>query len=117
MINHRMIEYHSKKENSICYTIVAKDTYQNKPLCEDIQFNIRQWVSSSNNNNLYSFLKLYKGMRVMLIENLYPKFGLINGTISIGREIVMDDFIKEKKSTFVEPPMYVAIDFNTFILI
>jgi hypothetical protein len=48
MINHRMMEYHSKKENSICYTIVAKDMYKNKPLCEDIQFNIRQCFSSSN---------------------------------------------------------------------
>jgi hypothetical protein len=29
-------------------------------------------------------------------------------------EIVMDDSIKEKNSTFIEPPLYVAIDFNTF---
>jgi hypothetical protein len=72
-----MIEYCSKKENSICYTIVAKDMYKNKPLCEDIQLNIRQRVSSSNINNLYPFKKLYKGMKIMLIENLYPKFGLI----------------------------------------
>ncbi len=43
MINCHMIEYHSKKENSICYIIVAKDMYQNKPLCEDIQFNITQY--------------------------------------------------------------------------
>jgi hypothetical protein len=41
------------------YTIVAKDMYKNKPLHEDMQFNIRQCVSNSNNNNLYPFLKLY----------------------------------------------------------
>jgi len=103
-----------EKEDSICYTIVAKDTYKNKPLCEDIQFNIRRCVSNSNNNILYPFLKQYKCMRVMLIENLYPKFGLINRTIGIVCEIVMDDSIKEKKSTFIEPFLYVAIDFNTF---
>ncbi len=60
--------------------IVTKDSYKNKPLHEDIQFNIRQYVSSSNNNSLYPFLKLYKVMKVMSIKNLHPKFGLINGT-------------------------------------
>jgi len=61
--------------------IVAKDSYKNKPLHEDIQFNIRQYVSSSNSNSLYPFIKLYKGMKVMSIKNLYPKFWLKNGTM------------------------------------
>ncbi len=61
--------------------IVAKDSYKNKPLHEDIQSNIRQYVSSSNSNSLYPLIKLYKGMKVMSIKNLYPKFGLINGTM------------------------------------
>jgi hypothetical protein len=115
MINHHINEYHSSFILSICYTIVAKDTYQNKPLCEDIHFNITQYVSSSNSNNLYLFLKQYKGMKVMFIENLYPKFGLINGTVGIVCEIVIDDSIKEKNSTFIEPPLYVVVDFNTYI--
>ncbi len=34
----------------------------------------------------------------MFIENLYSKFGLINGTIGIVREIMIDDSIKEKKT-------------------
>jgi hypothetical protein len=34
----------------------------------------------------------------MFTKNLYTKFGLINGTIGIVREIVMDDSIKEKKN-------------------
>jgi hypothetical protein len=55
-------------------------------------------------------------MKVMFIENSYSKFGLINGTIGIVREIVIDDSIKEKNSTFIEPPLYVAVDFNTFII-
>jgi hypothetical protein len=42
-----MIEYNSHRESCICYIIVVKDTYKNKPLCEDIQFSIRQCVSSS----------------------------------------------------------------------
>jgi len=51
----------------------------------------------------------------MFIENLYPKIGLINGTIGIVHEIVIDDSIKEENSTFIEPPLYVVINFNTFI--
>ncbi len=112
IINCHMIEYHSTKENFICYTIVAKYMYQNKPLCEDMQFNTRQYVSSSNNNNLYLFLKWYKGMKVMFIKNLYPKFGLINWTMGIVREIVIDDSIKEKNSSFIEPPLYVVVWFQ-----
>ncbi len=52
----------------------------------------------------------------MFIENLYSKFGLINGTIGIVREIMIDDFIKEKNPTFIESPLYVVVDFNTFII-
>jgi hypothetical protein len=51
----------------------------------------------------------------MLIEILYPKFGLVNGTTCIVYEIVMDDSVKNKNSTFIEPPLYVIVDFNTFI--
>ncbi len=51
----------------------------------------------------------------MFVENLYPKFGLINGIIGIVREIMIDDYIKEKNSTFIEPSLYVVVDFNTFI--
>ncbi len=68
-----------------------------------------------NFNNLYPFLKLYKGMKVMLIEILYPKFGLVNGIIDIVYEIVIDDSVKNKNSTCIEPPLYVNADFNTFI--
>ncbi len=56
----------------------------------------RQCVSNFNNNNLYPFKKLYKGMKVMVIKKLYFKFGLINETIGMVHEIVMDDYIKEK---------------------
>ncbi len=52
----------------------------------------------------------------MFIKNLYPKFGLINGTISIVREIVIDDYIKEENSTFIELALYVVVDFNTLII-
>jgi hypothetical protein len=55
-------------------------------------------------------------MKVILIEILYPKFGLINGTMGIVHKIVIDDSItKKKNSTFIDPPLYVVVNFNTFI--
>jgi hypothetical protein len=52
-----MIEYNSKKKSSLCYMIFSKDTYTNKPLCVDVQFNRRQFVSNFDTNNLYSFFE------------------------------------------------------------
>jgi len=51
---------------------------------------------SFNTNNLYPFLKSYKGMKVILIEILYLKFGLIIGTMGIVHKILIDDFIPKK---------------------
>jgi len=31
--------------------------------------------------NLAPFLKIYKGMKVIITENTYPKIGILNGTI------------------------------------
>jgi hypothetical protein len=103
--NHIQIEYNSKKKCCLYYTIVAKDKYKNKILHEVLQFNIRKYVPNSNINKLYTFLKLYKDMKVMLINNLYLKFGLINGTTSIIHKIV----IKTNNSTFTNPLLYVFV--------
>jgi hypothetical protein len=86
VINHHMVGYYFLKV-FILHNHVAKNTYKNRHLLENIQFNIRKYVPSSNTNNLYPFKKLYKGMKVMFTKILYPKFGLINGTIYIVREI------------------------------
>jgi hypothetical protein len=56
----------------------------------------RKVFQSFNTNNLYPFFLIYKGMKVILIEILYPKFGLINGTMAIVHKIVIDDSITKK---------------------
>jgi hypothetical protein len=74
-----MIEYNSNKKCCSCCTIVVKDTYKTNRLHGNIQFNIKQYVSNSNTNSLYGpLLKLFKGMKVILIENLYKKPELLN---------------------------------------
>jgi predicted transcriptional regulator len=71
MIIHHMVEYNSNKKCCSCCTIVVKDTYKTNRLHGDIQFNIKQYVSNSHTNSLYCpLLKLFKGMKVILIENL-----------------------------------------------
>jgi len=93
VINHHMIGYYFFK-GFILHNHVAEYTYKNRHLLENIQFNIRKYVPSSNINNLYPFKKLYKGMKVMFTKILYPKLGLINGTIYIVHEIVILQIIK-----------------------
>jgi hypothetical protein len=58
----------------------------------------RKVFQSFDTNNLYPFLKLYKGMKVILIEILYLKFGLINGMMGIVHKIVIDDSIPKKNT-------------------
>jgi hypothetical protein len=56
-------------------------TYKKSLIQIDIQYPIRQIVSTSKIQNLTPFLKLYKGMKVIIMTNLSPKLGIVNGTI------------------------------------
>jgi hypothetical protein len=71
----------------------------------------RKVFQSFNANNLYPFLKLYKAMKVILIEILYPKFGLINGTMGIVHKIVVDDFTPKKILNFHRPSFICSFKF------
>ncbi len=57
------------------------DTYFKNPIRTDIQYIIRQTMPTSKTQNLTPFKKNYKGMKVIIIKNLYPKLGIVNGTI------------------------------------
>jgi hypothetical protein len=51
-----------------CWTIIATwDTYINKLVHGDVQFNISQYVSNSHTNTLHPFLKFYEGMKDLLL--------------------------------------------------
>lgn len=77
MIIHHKVEFNSNKKCCSCCTIVVKDTYKTNHLHGDIQFNRKKYVSNSHTNSLYCpLLKLFKGLKIILIENLYKKFGL-----------------------------------------
>ncbi len=50
-------------------------------MCNDIKYIIRQTMSRSKTQCLTPFLKVYKGMKIIIIENLYPKLRIVNGNI------------------------------------
>jgi hypothetical protein len=77
-----MININSIESKQKCYIIMATNTYKKNSIRSDIQYFIRQTISTSKTQNLAPFLKLYKRMKVIIIKNLYPKLGIVNGTIS-----------------------------------
>jgi ATP-dependent exoDNAse (exonuclease V) alpha subunit len=76
-----MINIHSKTSKQKCYIIVATNTYKKGSICNDIKYIIRQTMSTSKTQCLAPFLKIYKGMKIIIIENLYPELGIVNGNI------------------------------------
>ncbi len=91
-INHYMIDIHSKTSKQKCYIIVATNTYKKRPIHNDIKYMIRQTMSISKTQCLTPFLKIYKGMKVIIIKNLYPKLRIINGNIEYIENISFANF-------------------------
>jgi hypothetical protein len=114
-INDHIIEYYIQKDNKRYCIIVAEDSYNNSLLLGYVQFEIRQTYSSKKTQNLHSFLKLFKGMKVVLIENQFPTLGLVNGTIGTTYEIIFDHDVSKNDSVFIRPPLHILVDFNSFI--
>ncbi len=67
-----MINIHSKTSKQKCYIIVATNTYKKGPIYNDIKYIIRQTMFTSKTHCLKPFLKIYKRMKIIIIENLYP---------------------------------------------
>ncbi len=61
---------------------MVTNTYKKNSIQNYIQYFIRQTISTSKTQNLTPFLKLYKKMIIIIIKNLYPKLGIVNGTMS-----------------------------------
>jgi hypothetical protein len=76
-----MIDIYSKTSKQKCYIIVAIYTYKKGPICNDIKYIIRQTMSTSKTQCLAPFLKIYKRMKIIIIENIYLKFIIVNGSI------------------------------------
>ncbi len=67
------------------------DIYKKHSIGNNIQYLIKQTVSISTTQNSTPFLKVYKGMKVIIIENLYPKLRIVNETIDYIQNISINE--------------------------
>jgi hypothetical protein len=99
-----MIDIHSKTSKQKCYIIVATNTYKKGPICNDIKYIIRQTMSTSKIQCLGPFLKIYKIMKIIIIENLYPKVGIVNRNIGYIENISLTYSEWIHKDVIMYPP-------------
>ncbi len=81
----------------------------------DIQYIIRQTMPTSKTQSSVPFLKNYKRMKVIIIKNLYPKRGIVNGTIGYVQNITLTKSHWIQYDELMHPPINVFIDFNEVI--
>jgi len=60
-------------------------------------------------------LKLYKGMTIIIIKNLYHKLGIINGTINYIKNISINESQWIQQDHSMHPHINVYVDLKEFI--
>jgi hypothetical protein len=60
-------------------------------------------------------LKVSKGMKVIIIENLYPTLRIVNATISYIQNILVNKSQWIQRNHSMHPPTNVYVDLNEFI--
>ena len=104
-INHVLIEYNLQILDLPSNTILAIDTYKNKPLHAYFQLFICNYLRNKDSHHLLPFPKLYKGMKVMLTTNIHQSLGLVNGAIGEIVDIYLNNkfpfFFHSNRSKFV----------------
>ncbi len=76
-----MIDFHSKTSKQKRDTIVSIDIYKKCSIHNDIKYIIRQTMSTNKTQYLTPFLKIYKGLKVIITKKWYPKLRIVNGSI------------------------------------
>jgi hypothetical protein len=97
----------------LCYN--GHQYLQKSSIQSDIQYLIKQTISTSKIQNLTPFLKLYKGMKIIITENLYPKLRIVNGTIGYIQNILINKSQWIQQNHSMHPPTNVYVDLNKFI--
>jgi len=76
---------------------------------------ISNTMSTCKTQCLTPFLKIYKGMKIIIIENLYPKLGSVNGNIGYIENMSLAYSKWIQKDITMYPPINVLLSFNDFI--
>ncbi len=88
---------------------------QKCPICNDIKYVIRQTMSTSKTQCLAPFLKIYKRMKIIIIENIYSKFIIVNGSIKYVENLSFTNSKWIQRDITMHPPINVLVNFNNFI--
>ncbi len=72
-------------------------------------------MPTNQNQNLAPFLKIYKRMKVIITQNIYPKIIILKGTIGYVQSILLVKSHWIQHDNLMHPPINVPINFNEFI--
>jgi hypothetical protein len=73
-----MRDIHLKMLKQKCNVIIATNTYKKRPIRKDITYIIRHTLSTNKTQYLTPFFIIYKGMKIIVMKNLYPNLGIVN---------------------------------------
>jgi hypothetical protein len=72
-------------------------------------------MPTNQDQNLAPFLKIYKGMKVIITQNIYPKTIILKETIGYVQSILLTKSHWIQHDNLLHPPINVLINFNEFI--
>jgi ATP-dependent exoDNAse (exonuclease V) alpha subunit len=72
-------------------------------------------MSTSKTQCLAPFLKIYKRMKIIIIENIYSKFIIVNGSIKYVENLSFTNSKWIQRDITMHPPINVLVNFNNFI--
>jgi hypothetical protein len=72
-------------------------------------------MPTSKTQNLSPFKFFYKRMKVIIIEDLYQKIGIVNGTIGFVQNISIKRRYWTHYNELMHPHMNILVDFTKFI--
>ncbi len=105
----------SRTSKQKCYTILIIDIYKKHLIHNDIQYIIKQKKFTYKNSKLSTIINIYKGMKIIITKNLYPKIGIVNGTYGYVQRISLIKSLWIQHDNLIHPPINIIIDFNEFI--
>jgi hypothetical protein len=72
-------------------------------------------MPTNQNQNLAPFLKIYRRMKVIITQNIYPKTIILKGTIGYVQSILLTKSHWIQHDNLMHPPINVLINFNEII--
>jgi hypothetical protein len=76
---------------------------------------MRKTMSTSKTHCSTPFFKIYKGLKIIIIKNLYPILRIVNRSIGYIENISLIDSKWIQQNVTMHPPINVLINFNDFV--